>query len=182
MRNKLLICIFIMAFAPLTVFGSGGAEPSFIEEPIDDQNRPNVIGNVKFINEQNLFPGINIQVTIYSKELGRSVPLYTSNEGEFYFYSIPPGVYKLEVWFDTTLNRNLSLNQAIQQQNQNDLAKQVEDLRTVENHVYNYSEYWFEDHPVKVERDIIVVEGESSLLEPIILPQQLFAALTLQSF
>lgn len=45
-----------------------------------------------------LYPASALAVTLYAPGRGRSVPAYSTAEGHFYLYNVPPGRYLLEVW------------------------------------------------------------------------------------
>jgi hypothetical protein len=40
----------------------------------------------------------HVAVTLYNKQVGRSSPAYTGNDGMYYLYNVPPGSYYLEIW------------------------------------------------------------------------------------
>jgi hypothetical protein len=46
------------------------------------------------------YPAANIQVTLFSREIGRSVPTVSGNDGMYYLYNILPGPYNLEILVD----------------------------------------------------------------------------------
>jgi hypothetical protein len=45
-----------------------------------------------------VYPAVNIQVTLFSQQNGRTVPTVSGYDGMYYFYNIPPGPYNLEIW------------------------------------------------------------------------------------
>jgi hypothetical protein len=44
-------------------------------------------------------PAAGLVVTVYSPTLGRSNPSYSGQDGMFYLQGIPPGAYRLEIWY-----------------------------------------------------------------------------------
>src|SRR5262245_18670568 len=44
------------------------------------------------------YPAAYVSVTLYSVSMGRSMPAYTTPEGFYYLYNVPPGPYLLEIW------------------------------------------------------------------------------------
>ena len=56
------------------------------------------------------YPAPSIRLTLYGHDNeGRSAPVFSGNDGTYYFHSIPPGNYTLEVWLDTNRSMNYSL-------------------------------------------------------------------------
>ena len=45
-----------------------------------------------------LNPASALAVTLYSPQRGRSSPAYSTSEGYYYLYNVPPGRYILEIW------------------------------------------------------------------------------------
>lgn len=44
------------------------------------------------------YPAPYVAVTLYSDRIGRSAPAYTSPDGFYFLYNVPPGQYVLEIW------------------------------------------------------------------------------------
>lgn len=44
------------------------------------------------------YPAGYVAVTLYSPQMGRSAPAYSTQEGFYFLYNVPPGQYVLEVW------------------------------------------------------------------------------------
>lgn len=44
------------------------------------------------------YPAAYVAVTVYAPHMGRSAPAYSSPEGFYFLYNVPPGQYVLEVW------------------------------------------------------------------------------------
>lgn len=45
-----------------------------------------------------VYPAAYVQVTLWSQRIGRSAPTYTGQDGMYYLYNIPPGLYTVELW------------------------------------------------------------------------------------
>ncbi len=57
-----------------------------------------VRGQVLRATPAGTYPAPYMSVTLYSDRMGRSAPAYTTPEGIYYLYNVPPGQYVLEVW------------------------------------------------------------------------------------
>ncbi|NWG86486.1 MAG: carboxypeptidase regulatory-like domain-containing protein [Hydrogenophilaceae bacterium] len=44
------------------------------------------------------YPAAYVAVTLLSPQLGRSAPAYSTPDGFYFLYNVPPGQYVLEVW------------------------------------------------------------------------------------
>lgn len=44
------------------------------------------------------YPASYVAVTLFSPRMGRSAPAYSTPEGFYFLYNVPPGQYVLEVW------------------------------------------------------------------------------------
>ena len=55
------------------------------------------------------YPAPSVRLTLYGHDKGRSAPVFSGNDGTYYFHSIPPGNYTLEVWVGANRSMNYSL-------------------------------------------------------------------------
>ena len=84
-----LVSFILFLMSPLLAYCSGGGEPAEIVIPRDKV--PQVQGIVSIEKNDQKFPAVNWEVTLYSEELKRSAPVYSGSDGVYILRNIPPG-------------------------------------------------------------------------------------------
>lgn len=77
-----------------------------------------VRGRIDRSTSYGVYPAIQVPVTLFSMQRGRSAPAYTSREGFYYLYNVPPGQYVLEIW---AYNRPVTIPVSVYNQPFNDI-------------------------------------------------------------
>lgn len=75
----------------------------------DQGNAQTVHGRVFRQTPSGSYPVPYVRLTLFAQGRGRSAPVYSASDGNYYFHNIPPGEYILEVWVDANRSMNFSL-------------------------------------------------------------------------
>ncbi|MDT4953977.1 MAG: hypothetical protein QOJ02_2115 [Acidobacteriota bacterium] len=88
LRQKLRTQVFkILLISLITFVATASAYAATIRGRLD---RRDLYGKI--------YVAAYVGVTLYNAQLGRSSIAYTGNDGMYYFYNVPPGIYNLELW------------------------------------------------------------------------------------
>ena len=97
-RSGMRVVFFFSVLLAITYFVETGSA-----------NAQTVRGRVFRQSPAGTYPAPSVRLTLFAQGRGRSAPVYSGNDGMYFFHGFLPGVYTLEVWLDANRSMNFNL-------------------------------------------------------------------------